>query len=138
MQVLNPDPAGPADKPLFESISLTGLTGPLGGGSKVNTSLSPFSNNQADSNATPIVQIQPQYPVDAARKGLEGWVKLSFSIDKTGSVSQVQVLDSSPARVFDNAARRALKRWRYKAKFVNGVPMIQDNLQVQLDFTLDQ
>jgi protein TonB len=88
-----------------------------------------------DGDATPIVQVPPQYPLIAARQGIEGWVKLSFSIDKTGSVTNVQILESSPARMFDRAAKKALKKWRYKAKFVDGAPVIQDNLQVKLDFT---
>lgn len=91
-----------------------------------------------DSEAKPIVQIKPLYPIDAARKGIEGWVKLSFSIDKTGSVTNIEVLDSSPKRTFDRSARKALKGWRYQAKFVNGAPVIQDNLQIQLDFSMDQ
>jgi protein TonB len=120
-------------------IQIKGLPGTEGfsAGSKFGTGIFKKSQGQVDADATPIVQITPLYPPIAARKGIEGWVKLSFSIDRTGSVTNVQVLESSPARVFDRPARKALKRWRYKAKFVGGAPVMQDNLQVQLDFTLD-
>ncbi|WP_296049468.1 energy transducer TonB [uncultured Alteromonas sp.] len=48
----------------------------------------------AESNL--IVRIDPKYPSQAARDGLEGWVMLSYNIDKHGSVSDITVLDASP------------------------------------------
>ncbi|NQZ05928.1 MAG: TonB family protein [Algicola sp.] len=104
----------------------------------IDTGLDKPGQRVKNRDASPIVQIKPLYPIDAARKGIEGWVKLSFSIDKTGSVTNIEVLDSSPRRTFDRSAIKALKGWRYQAKFVNGAPVIQDNLQVQLDFSMDQ
>ncbi len=118
-------------------ISPNGSIG-VGKFSLENTGIGKPGQRNQDGEAKPIVQIKPLYPIDAARKGIEGWVKLSFSIDKTGSVTNIQVLDSSPKRTFDRSARKALKGWRYQAKFVNGAPVIQDNLQVQLDFSMDQ
>jgi protein TonB len=118
-------------------ISPDGI-GSIGKHDLTSTILGKPGPGKTDSEAKPIVQIKPLYPIDAARKGIEGWVKLSFSIDKTGSVTNIEILDSSPKRTFDRSARKALKGWRYQAKFVNGAPVIQDNLQVQLDFSLDQ
>lgn len=112
-----------------------GLT--IGGGKSVNA-LNLIGNEHSDSDAMPITQVEPLYPIEAARKGVEGWVKLSFDIDKTGSVKNVQVIDSQPKRLFDKAAVKALKRWRYKAKFVGGAPVLQSGKMVQLDFTMDK
>ena len=91
----------------------------------------PFGHGNADGDATPIVRVQPQYPIDAAMKGIEGWVKLSFSVDKSGAVIGMQVLDSSPAEIFDDQAKQALQRWLYRAKYVDGIPVVQNNLKVQ-------
>ena len=91
-----------------------------------------------DGDATPIVRIEPKYPVQAARDGKEGWVKLSFTINEVGGVEDVKVIAADPKRVFDREARRALGKWKYKPKIEDGKPMKQYGLTVQLDFKLDQ
>ncbi|MBZ9610269.1 energy transducer TonB [Rheinheimera maricola] len=91
---------------------------------------------QGDRGATPLVRVEPRYPIAAARDGITGWVQLSFTIDKTGAVTQVEVLSAEPANVFNREAIRALKRWKYQPKIVNGEAINQPNMQVQLDFSL--
>jgi protein TonB len=91
-----------------------------------------------DGDATPIVRIEPQYPIAAARDGKEGWVQLSFSIDELGGVVDIEVIDAEPKRLFDREAKRALSKWKYKSKIVDGKPIKQTGLQVQLDFKLNQ
>lgn len=91
-----------------------------------------------DGDATPIVRIEPKYPVQAARDGKEGWVKLSFTINEIGGVDDVEIIEAKPKRLFNRAAKRALKRWKYKPKVVDGKPMKQTGLTVQLDFKMDK
>ena len=91
-----------------------------------------------DGDATPIVRIEPKYPIQAARDGKEGWVRLSFTINEVGGVQDVKVLEAQPKRIFDREARRALKKWKYKPKIVDGKPVKQVNMKVQLDFSLEQ
>ena len=82
--------------------------------------------------------MDPKYPVQAARDGLEGWVQLTFSIEPDGTVSDIVILASQPKRVFDQAAIQALKKWKYHASIVQGVAVKRSGLHIQLDFNLDK
>ncbi|WP_218310740.1 energy transducer TonB [Alteromonas antoniana] len=93
---------------------------------------------QRDGEATPIVRIDPKYPPEAARDGKEGWVRLSFTINEVGGVEDIEVIDSEPRRIFDREARRALRKWKYKPKIVEGKAVKQPDMFVQLDFKLEQ
>lgn len=95
-------------------------------------------NMQRDGEATPIVRIEPKYPVQAARDGKEGFVVLSFTINEVGGVDDVEVINADPKRIFDREAKRALRKWKYKPKIVDGVRVKQTGMKVQLDFKLDQ
>jgi protein TonB len=88
--------------------------------------------------ARPVVRIEPKYPPQAARDGIQGWVKLTFSIGTQGQVMDVQVIDAQPKRTFDREARRALGKWKYKPQIVAGKPQQQNGLTVVLDFKLSQ
>lgn len=63
--------------------------------------------------ASPIVQVSPSYPAEAAAKGVEGEVTMRFNIDAEGKVNDIEVIESRPVGVFDEAAIAALKKWRY-------------------------
>lgn len=89
------------------------------------------------SEVTPLVRIEPQYPRKASMQGIEGWVTLKFSITPAGTVSDIQILDSKPPRIFDRAAIKALLKWKYRPKTEDGKPVEQKNLKVQLTFTLE-
>ncbi|PKH90540.1 MULTISPECIES: energy transducer TonB [unclassified Pseudoalteromonas] len=93
--------------------------------------------NRPTGDATPIVRISPKYPTTAARDGIEGWVQLSFSISPTGEVIDPVVINAEPKRTFDREAIRAIKRWKYRPKVIEGVAQLQTGQTVQLDFKLD-
>jgi len=107
--------------------------------SGVNAGLSaPGAGFGRDGDATPIVRINPKYPIQAQRDGKEGWVKLSFTINEVGGVEDVSVIDAQPKRIFNKEARRALRKWKYKPKVVDGKPIRRPGLTVQLDFTMGE
>ncbi len=58
---------------------------------------------------------QPVFPGEAARSGIhEGRVVAHYSVNTDGSIGQIDIVESQPARVFDREVRRALKSWRYE------------------------
>ena len=67
--------------------------------------------------------IELDYPEEALRKSIEGWVELSYVVTAEGKVTAVKVLDSDPPGVFEKAATRALSRVRYKPTQQGGKPI---------------
>ena len=63
----------------------------------------------------PIVEKEPQYPVNEVRGGQSGWVIVSGILDERGWVTDPIVLASEPEGVFDKAALVAFDEWRYAA-----------------------
>ena len=82
---------------------------------------------------TPIMRVEPRYPLKAANEKIEGSVVLKFDVATNGSVQNVEVVKGDPAYVFDHAAVSALKQWQY-----NPLHSVSKNNLVQLDFRLDE
>lgn len=62
-----------------------------------------------------IKQVPPEYPRGAERRELEGTVDLKFVVDDSGKVASVEVVGESTPGVFDKAATKALKQWKFEA-----------------------
>lgn len=80
-------------------------------------------DQDAEGDIIPLVRIQPQYPRRAAIARIEGYVTIAFTITETGSVADPTVVESKPPRVFDREAIRAMLKWKFKPRVVDGVPV---------------
>lgn len=78
-----------------------------------------------DGDLIPIVRIEPQFPREALINGISGFVRVSFMVMEDGSVEPgtVKVIESKPPRLFDSAAQRAVARWKFKPRIVDGRPV---------------
>lgn len=65
------------------------------------------------------------YPETAIRLNEEGTTTLSFQINTDGSVSNVQVANSSGHQDLDEAATSCVTHWKYKPAMQNGQPITQ-------------
>jgi len=90
---------------------------------------------QLDRDFIPLSRQPPQYPHKAARRRIEGWVRVSFRVTETGTVEDVVILDSEPPGVFEQEAVKAVYRWRFKPRLVNGQAIAGRAEQV-VDFKL--
>ena len=99
--------------------------------------LGPLATAQVDSSFIPLSRQPPEYPYKAARRGIEGWVRVAFDVTDTGDVENVEVVESDPPGVFDVAATRAVSRWRFKPRVIDGQAVSGKASQV-VEFKLDQ
>ena len=57
---------------------------------------------------------QPQFPQEVLRAGIEsGTVRAKLTINASGDVSDVTIIEARPVRVFDRAVKQALSRWKF-------------------------
>jgi TonB family protein len=69
-----------------------------------------------------VKRVTPVVSADVARKS-SGFVVVRIDIGDNGRVSNVEVLESTPAGVFDDAALTAVRKWQYEPRKENGVPV---------------
>jgi protein TonB len=90
----------------------------------------------SDSDVVPIVRVTPQYPLRASERGIEGWVEVEFTISKLGTVKDPRVFNSHPSSIFDRAALKAIRKWKYNPKIEDGEPVERSGVKVRLKFDL--
>lgn len=91
----------------------------------------------AEGDVIPIVTIEPQWPREALLNGTEGWVRIGFTVLPDGSVADPEVIASEPRRLFDRNAIRAILKWKFKPRVIDGQPVAR-SAEYQIDFKLDQ
>jgi len=77
----------------------------------------------AEGEAIPIMRIDPQWPREALLGGTEGYVRFRVLIGTDGSVKDTEVIEAAPGRLFVRNAMRAVRRWKFKPRVVDGTPV---------------
>ncbi len=90
----------------------------------------------ADRGETPIVRVEPVYPQHALERGIEGWVDVEFTVTESGSIADPKILGSYPSAIFNRAALRAIGRWKYAPKIVDGRPVARPGMRTRFRFEL--
>jgi protein TonB len=96
----------------------------------------PGGMNIAEGDYLPIVRVAPVYPARALSRGLEGYVDLSFTVTSTGTVRDPIVTFSSSS-LFERAAIRAVLKFKYKPRVVDGVPIDVPNVKTRITFKIE-
>jgi protein TonB len=67
-------------------------------------------------DATIVSKIEPEFPREAIQAGADkGMVKARMTVDGTGEVVRVEILEAQPRRVFDRAVIKTLSQWRFNS-----------------------
>ena len=91
----------------------------------------------SDRGVAPLVRVNPDYPRRALERGIEGWVHVRFTITAAGTVKDLVVVDAEPNGVFDEAASKAVLRWRYNPRVESGVAVERVGEQTLIRFKLE-
>lgn len=84
-----------------------------------------------------MVRVAPVYPARALTYGIEGYVVVQFDISAEGQVLNVVIIESTDS-VFDSAAIKAAKRFKFKPRVVNGLALASYGIQNMFRFRLDE
>ncbi len=95
-------------------------------------SMKPWDDNQEQA---PLFRVEPKYPLREAERGVMGYAVLSFTINTSGAVQNVEVLETGGAKSFGEESAKALAKWRFAPKFVDGKAVTASS-KVRIDFAL--
>ena len=119
-------------KAYFISLRLVSWSGVLGG--VVGGVVGGVSGGGKIMPPKLVKEVEPVYPAEAKKAGIEGVVIIEATTDLYGRVANVKVLRSIPA--LDQPALDAVKQWVYEPMIINGKPQ-PVVFTVTVRFTLD-
>lgn len=79
----------------------------------------------------------PAYPQTARRRGWQGTVEFEVRVLSSGQVGELQLRTSSGYKSLDEAAHRAIERWRFSPATISGVA-VESWVVIPVHFVLDQ
>jgi protein TonB len=97
----------------------------------------PAGMNVAEGDYLPIVRVAPVYPARALSRGIEGYVDMGFTVTTTGTVTDPMVLFSTSS-LFERAATRAVLKFKYKPRVVDGIPVDVPGVKTRITFKIEE
>lgn len=89
-----------------------------------------------DGEYLPIVRVEPLYPRRAQSRGLEGYCDVRFTVTKTGQVIDADAYICSSS-VFKSTSQKAVLKWKYKPRVVNGNPIDSPGVETRLTYRFE-
>ena len=96
----------------------------------------PVGMNIAEGDYLPIVRVAPVYPARALSRGLEGYVDMSFTVTASGTVID-PIVEFSTSSLFERAATRAVLKFKYKPRVVDGIPVNVVGVKTRISFQIE-
>jgi|GEM_PF-2273342 len=82
----------------------------------------PGSQNQALVKTPGLFNVigpDPEYPETALSAGQEGWVETFIHLNRDGSVNKVDIINASPAGVFELSVITAVREWKIQSNKIS-------------------
>ena len=90
----------------------------------------------ADGDILPVMTVPPEYPQRMLARGVEGWVLVEFTVDELGRVTLPRVLEAQPSSGFNQAAVKAVLRYKYKPRVVDGHAVPVQGVRQRIHFNV--
>ncbi|MBU1194370.1 MAG: TonB family protein [Proteobacteria bacterium] len=78
---------------------------------------------ELDTGLMALVKIPPIYPIQAKRRGIEGFVDVEFIVTAAGIVQDIKITAARPKTIFNSAVIACVSRWKFKPPTVEGIPV---------------
>lgn len=79
-----------------------------------------MSEDSVDEPPKALKRVTMEYPKQAKKMGISGYVLMNLLIGKEGEVESVKVLESEPAGMFDDVAVEGIRAWKFKPASYKG------------------
>ncbi len=79
----------------------------------------------------------PEYPRGPLQRGVEGYAVVGFSVNAAGAVYDQFIIESEPGTAFDRASLKAISKFKYKARKVNGRAVSTNGQRYMFTFKID-
>ena len=83
------------------------------------------------------IMVSPEYPYRATQQGIEGYVDVAFDITVAGMPTNIRITAASPEKIFNSAALKAIKRWRFMPYEQDGKAVPFKGMAKRLVFNLE-
>jgi periplasmic protein TonB len=94
-----------------------------------------YSARQLDSQPKARQRIEPAYPDQARRDGIEGNVILILKVDEFGAVKEASVESGNPPGMFDASALQAFKEASFTPAKLSGRP-VRAEIRIRVNYSL--
>lgn len=133
------EPPPPMEQPQMDSNDLVADNSSMGFSADIgaDTNLSAgLALESGDGEYLPIVKVAPIYPRRALSRGIEGYVIVEFTVTKQGSVKNPVVVEANPEGIFNQAAKDAAKKFKYKPRVIDGEATEVAGVQNKITFKM--
>jgi protein TonB len=90
-----------------------------------------------DSEYLPIVKVAPIYPTRALLRGIEGYCIVEFVVTRIGTTINGKIIECTSS-LFAKASLKAVEKFKYKPRVINGTPMDVPGVQHKISFVLER
>lgn len=126
----------PKIKNEVEVIDIDPVKGVIGTGPIIDKKITIETTYQS-SQLVLAFSLPPVYPRGALQRGLEGYVVVGFDVNESGAVINPYIAEANPPKVFNRSAIKAIQKFKYKPKQVDGKFIKTQGLQYMFTYKLD-